>query len=188
MAALAPNSKCFFPQCTGLTCCVRAFLTSFFFPSFCSIKRNVSPLLTGGPTSPGQLNKFENIMSSVLGGGGVAPNGLSPGVKPTPTTTAATAAMVVAAAAAAVAGVQANHPIGISNVSSTNGLCKASPLGGEQPIGGVLSPQQPSELDDYVPTITKETSPGSLAQWLAVHRLSAYTKTFAQFSGSDLLR
>ncbi|XP_061503047.1 uncharacterized protein LOC1270039 isoform X1 [Anopheles gambiae] len=152
------------------------------------IKRNVSPLLTGGPTSPGQLNKFENIMSSVLGGGGVAPNGLSPGVKPTPTTTAATAAMVVAAAAAAVAGVQANHPIGISNVSSTNGLCKASPLGGEQPIGGVLSPQQPSELDDYVPTITKETSPGSLAQWLAVHRLSAYTKTFAQFSGSDLLR
>uniref|UniRef100_A0A8W7PHN4 Grh/CP2 DB domain-containing protein n=1 Tax=Anopheles coluzzii TaxID=1518534 RepID=A0A8W7PHN4_ANOCL len=152
------------------------------------IKRNVSPLLTGGPTSPGQLNKFENIMSSVLGGGGVAPNGPSPGVKPTPTTTAATAAMVVAAAAAAVAGVQANHPIGISNVSSTNGLCKASPLGGEQPIGGVLSPQQPSELDDYVPTITKETSPGSLAQWLAVHRLSAYTKTFAQFSGSDLLR
>uniref|UniRef100_A0A182M214 Grh/CP2 DB domain-containing protein n=1 Tax=Anopheles culicifacies TaxID=139723 RepID=A0A182M214_9DIPT len=147
------------------------------------IKRNVSPLLAG-PTSPGQLNKFENIMSSVLNNGG---NVVSPGANPTTTTaTSAAAAMVVAAAAAAAAGVQSN-PIGISNVSSTNGLCKASPLG-EQPIGGVLSPQQPSELDDYVPTITKETSPGTLAQWLAVHRLSAYAKTFAQFSGSDLLR
>uniref|UniRef100_A0A182WL00 Grh/CP2 DB domain-containing protein n=1 Tax=Anopheles minimus TaxID=112268 RepID=A0A182WL00_9DIPT len=147
------------------------------------IKRNVSPLLTG-PTSPGQLNKFENIMSSVLCNGG---NVVSPGANPTTTTsTSAAAAMVVVAAAAAAAGVQSN-PIGISNVSSTNGLCKASPLG-DQPIGGVLSPQQPSELDDYVPTITKETSPGTLAQWLAVHRLSAYAKTFAQFSGSDLLR
>ncbi|KFB50449.1 AGAP007065-PA-like protein [Anopheles sinensis] len=108
------------------------------------IKRNVSPLL-GGPASPGQLNKFENIMSS-------------------------------------------NNPIGISNVSSTNGLCKA-PTPMDQPMGGVMSPQQPpSELDDYVPTITKETSPGALAQWLAVHRLSAYSKTFAQFSGSDILR
>ncbi|XP_053662128.1 uncharacterized protein LOC128711286 [Anopheles marshallii] len=147
------------------------------------IKRNVSPLLTG-PTSPGQLNKFENIMSSVLCNGG---NVVSPGANPTTTTTTtAAAAMVVAAAAAAAAGVQSN-PIGISNVSSTNGLCKASPLG-DQPMSGVLSPQQPSELDDYVPTITKETSPGTLAQWLAVHRLSAYAKTFAQFSGSDLLR
>uniref|UniRef100_A0A182T8D1 Grh/CP2 DB domain-containing protein n=1 Tax=Anopheles maculatus TaxID=74869 RepID=A0A182T8D1_9DIPT len=148
------------------------------------IKRNVSPLLAG-PTSPGQLNKFENIMSSVLCNGG---NVVSPGANPTTTsTTTAAAAMVVAAAAVAAAGVQ-NNPIGISNVSSTNGLCKASPLGVDQPMGGVLSPQQPSELDDYVPTITKETSPGTLAQWLAVHRLSAYAKTFAQFSGSDLLR
>ncbi|XP_049290518.1 uncharacterized protein LOC125767724 [Anopheles funestus] len=147
------------------------------------IKRNVSPLLAG-PSSPGQLNKFENIMSSVLCNGG---NVVSPGANPTTTTTTAAAAMVVAAAAAAAAaGVQSN-PVGISNVSSTNGLCKASPLG-DQPMGGVLSPQQPSELDDYVPTITKETSPGTLAQWLAVHRLSAYAKTFAQFSGSDLLR
>ncbi|XP_050076141.1 uncharacterized protein LOC126563538 [Anopheles maculipalpis] len=147
------------------------------------IKRNVSPLL-GGPTSPGQLNKFENMMSSVLCNGG---NVVSPGANPTTTstTTAAAAMVVAAAAAAAAAGVQ-NNPIGISNVSSTNGLCKASPLGVDQPM--VLSPQQPSELDDYVPSITKETSPGTLAQWLAVHRLSAYAKTFAQFSGSDLLR
>ncbi|XP_053676876.1 uncharacterized protein LOC128727042 [Anopheles nili] len=141
------------------------------------IKRNVSPLLSG-PASPGQLNKFENIMSSVLGNGG---NGVNSSGKVAST---AAAAMVVAAAAAAA--VQ-NNPIGISNVSSTNGLCKASPLA-DQPMGGVLSPQQASDLDDYVPNITKESSPGSLAQWLAVHRLSAYGKTFAQFSGSDLLR
>ncbi|XP_058125930.1 uncharacterized protein LOC131267162 isoform X2 [Anopheles coustani] len=149
------------------------------------IKRNVSPLL-GGPASPGQLNKFENIMSSVLCGG--ANGGGNTGGNKTAATvsTAAAAAAMVAAASAAAA--QQNNPIGISNVSSTNGMCKA-PTPMDQSMGGVMSPQQPpSELDDYVPTITKETSPGALAQWLAVHRLSAYSKTFAQFSGSDILR
>ncbi|XP_058054793.1 uncharacterized protein LOC131206302 [Anopheles bellator] len=137
------------------------------------IKRNVSPLLGGGPTSPAQYTKLETIMSTVLQCNG----NVNVGSKPTAT--------IAAAVAAAVQSSNANNPIGISNVSSTNGLCK--PLIDHQQA--VLSPQQPpSELDDYVPCITRETSPGGVAQWLAVHRLSAYGKMFAQFSGSDILR
>lgn len=144
----------------------------FFFPN--SIKRNVSPLLAG-PTSPGQFNKLENIMTSVLqcNGGTVG----SPTIKPV----AGTMPVVTAP-------VPTTTPVGISNVSSTNGLCKSLPEQSQTVASGVLSPQQATEMDDYVSCITRETSPAGVAQWLIVHRLSAYAKTFAQFSGSDILR
>uniref|UniRef100_A0A2M3Z0H3 Putative cp2 transcription factor n=1 Tax=Anopheles braziliensis TaxID=58242 RepID=A0A2M3Z0H3_9DIPT len=138
------------------------------------IKRNVSPLLAG-PTSPGQFNKLENIMTSVLqcNGGPVG----SPTVKP-----------LVGTMPVVTAPVPTSNPVGISNVSSTNGLCKSLPEQSQTVASGVLSPQQATEMEDYVACITRETSPAGVAQWLIVHRLSAYTKTFAQFSGSDILR
>ncbi|ETN66576.1 transcription factor CP2B [Anopheles darlingi] len=138
------------------------------------IKRNVSPLLAG-PTSPGQFNKLENIMTSVLqcNGGTV----VSPTVKPL----AGTMAVVTTP-------VPTSNPVGISNVSSTNGLCKSLPEQSQTVASGVLSPQQATEMEDYVSCITRETSPAGVAQWLIVHRLSSYAKTFAQFSGSDILR
>lgn len=126
------------------------------------IKRNISPLL-GAPSSPVQINKFENIMSSFCNG---------------PVNSASKQAAMAAAVAAAVS----SNPIAIGNVSSTNGLCKLMDQ-------NVLSPPQASiDLDDYVPNISKDSNPIALAQWLSYHRLSAYTKTFSQFSGSDLLR
>lgn len=126
------------------------------------IKRNISPLL-GAPTSPVQVNKFENMMSSFCNGT------VNQGTK---------SAAMVAAVAAAVN----SNPIAISNVSSTNGLCKLIDQ-------NVLSPPQASvEMDEYVPNITKDSSPSTLGQWLNYHRLNAYAKTFSQFSGSDLLR
>lgn len=126
------------------------------------IKRNISPLL-GAPSSPVHINKFENIMSSFCNG-------------------PVNAASKQAAMAAAVAAAVSSNPIAIGNVSSTNGLCKLMDQ-------NVLSPPQASiDLDDYVPNISKDTNPIALAQWLSYHRLGAYTKTFSQFSGSDLLR
>lgn len=64
-----------------------------------------------------------------------------------------------------------------SLVSSTNGLCKI-----ETNVGS-------TEIDDIPPiVITKDSSPQHLAQWLAFHRLNAYTNTFMHFSGCDLMR
>ncbi|XP_055536550.1 transcription factor CP2-like protein 1 isoform X4 [Wyeomyia smithii] len=126
------------------------------------IKRNISPLLVA-PASPVQINKLENIMSSFCNA---------------PTTPTSKTAVMAAAVAAAVS----SNPIAISNVSSTNSICKLMDQ-------NVLSPPQVSvEMDDFVPNITKDSSPSSLSQWLSYHRLSVYAKTFAQFSGSDLLR
>ena len=71
----------------------------------------------------------------------------------------------------------ANNPI----VTSTNGM-------GKTVDQNVLSPTQTIDNDDYVPMLTKDSSPGALSQWLNFHRLNAYANTFAHFSGSDLLR
>ncbi|XP_055631221.1 upstream-binding protein 1 isoform X2 [Toxorhynchites rutilus septentrionalis] len=123
------------------------------------VKRNISPLLKA-PTSPVHMNKFENIMSSFCNGSVNSTN----------------KSVVMGAAAAS------SNPIAISNVSSTNSLCKLIDQ-------SALSPTQVSaDVDDYVPNITKDSSPSALAQWMSYHRLNAYAKTFSQFSGSDLLR
>lgn len=136
------------------------------------IKRNISPILVATtPTSPVHINKFENIMSSF----GASVTGT--GANPPKSVSMATVAAVAAAAAVS------SNPIGISNVSSTNGLCKLMDQ-------NALSPttQNSVEMDDFVPAITKESGPAMLTQWLNYHRLGAYSKTFSQFSGSDLLR
>lgn len=39
-----------------------------------------------------------------------------------------------------------------------------------------------------VVSISKDSTPIVLAQWLNVHRLGQYASTFAHFSGADLLR
>ncbi|XP_055602369.1 uncharacterized protein LOC129751103 isoform X2 [Uranotaenia lowii] len=138
------------------------------------IKRNISPLL-GSPASPVHMNKFENIMTSFCNGG-------------SPSAAVVNAASKTAAMAAAVAVAASSNPIGNSNVSSTNGLC-TNTNNSKLMDQNVLSPTQGSvEMDDYVPTITKDSGPATLTQWLNYHRLSAYSKTFSQFSGSDLLR
>lgn len=136
------------------------------------IKRNISPILVASPTSPVHINKFDSIMSSFCNGGAnVAAGGQG-----------ANKSVAMATAVAVVANAVSNNPIGISNVSSTNGLCKLIDQ-------NVLSPPQNSvEMDDFVPNITKDSGPAMLTQWLNYHRLSAYAKTFSQFSGSDLLR
>lgn len=139
------------------------------------IKRNISPILVA-PTSPVHINKFENIMSSFCNGAGAGANSASAAAA------AAAATKSVAMAAAAVVAAVNSNPIGISNVSSTNGLCKLIDQ-------NVLSPPQNSvEMDDFVPSITQDSGPAMLTQWLSYHRLSTYSKTFSQFSGSDLLR
>uniref|UniRef100_A0A1Q3FKZ7 Putative transcription factor cp2 n=1 Tax=Culex tarsalis TaxID=7177 RepID=A0A1Q3FKZ7_CULTA len=140
------------------------------------IKRNISPILVATPTSPVHINKFENIMSSFCNGANVTNGGGGPGTANS--AKSVTMATVAAVAAAAVS----SNPIGISNVSSTNGLCKLMDQ-------NALSPTQNSvEMDDFVPAITKDSGPAMLTQWLNYHRLGAYAKTFSQFSGEDLLR
>lgn len=65
-------------------------------------------------------------------------------------------------------------------VSSTNGLCKIDQ--------SVVSTQN-YESDDHSPiTVTKDTTPQQLMQWLAFHRLSTYASTLTHFSGCDVLR
>ena len=68
----------------------------------------------------------------------------------------------------------------IGNVSSTNGLCKLDQ--------NVVSTQN-YDSDDLNPiTITKESTPSQLTQWLACHRLTSHANVFGSFSGCDLLR
>ncbi|XP_070501340.1 transcription factor CP2-like protein 1 isoform X2 [Chironomus tepperi] len=68
----------------------------------------------------------------------------------------------------------------IGNVSSTNGLCKLDQ--------NVVSTQN-YDSDDLNPiTITKESTPSQLTQWLTFHRLTSYANIFGSFSGCDLLR
>lgn len=71
-------------------------------------------------------------------------------------------------------------PIAIGNVSSTNGVCKIDQ--------NVVSTQNYEMEDPSTIFITKDSTPHHLTQWLASHRLSAYTSTFSHFSGCDLLR
>ncbi|CRK95673.1 CLUMA_CG009131, isoform A [Clunio marinus] len=71
-------------------------------------------------------------------------------------------------------------PIVIGNVSSTNSICKMDQ--------SVVSTQN-YEFDDVTSiTITKDSTPQHLTQWLAFHRLTSYASTFSHFSGCDLLR
>ncbi|KAG5676766.1 hypothetical protein PVAND_006575 [Polypedilum vanderplanki] len=68
----------------------------------------------------------------------------------------------------------------IGNVSSTNGLCKLDQT--------VVSTQSYDSDDLNSTSITKDSSPQQLAQWLLFHRLGAYSNIFSSFSGCDLLR
>lgn len=87
------------------------------------------------------------------------------------------------------------NPIGINSVSSTNSNVKIM----DQNILSPATPQPPIiDGDEYnnssgafvtTPmTISKDTTPLMLGQWLNMHRLGQYVTTFAQFSGADLFR
>ncbi|XP_055373957.1 transcription factor CP2 isoform X2 [Condylostylus longicornis] len=81
------------------------------------------------------------------------------------------------------AGTGASSPIAINNVTSTNPTNNLKLM--EQNI--MVSPQH-VDMDEFITTISKDSSPIQVSQWLTYHRLNAYLNTFAQFSGSDILR
>lgn len=81
-----------------------------------------------------------------------------------------------------VAAAATTTPVAINNVSSSNSNVRMIDQ-------GMLSPQnQNVEMEEFIPYISKDTTPNQLSQWMSYHRLSSYLSTFAQFSGSDLLR
>uniref|UniRef100_T1GXZ1 C2H2-type domain-containing protein n=1 Tax=Megaselia scalaris TaxID=36166 RepID=T1GXZ1_MEGSC len=51
----------------------------------------------------------------------------------------------------------------------------------------MVSPPQ-IEIEETVATISKDSTPSQVAQWLIFHRLNAYVSTFAQYLGSDIFR
>ncbi|XP_055689943.1 transcription factor CP2-like protein 1 isoform X2 [Lutzomyia longipalpis] len=74
-----------------------------------------------------------------------------------------------------------SNPIAINNVSSTNSaMCKIIDQ-------SIMSPAQ-MDSDEMIPTISKDSTPAHLTQWMNYHRLTQYVNTFAHFSGGDLLR
>ncbi|XP_059609343.1 transcription factor CP2 [Phlebotomus argentipes] len=74
-----------------------------------------------------------------------------------------------------------SNPIAINNVSSTNSaMCKIIDQ-------SIMSPGQ-MDSDEMIPTISKDSTPAHLTQWMNYHRLTQYVNTFAHFSGGDLLR
>ncbi|CAD7077968.1 unnamed protein product [Hermetia illucens] len=74
-----------------------------------------------------------------------------------------------------------SSPIAINSVTSTN--TNNFKLMDQN----MVSPQQP-DIEEFSTTITKDSSPCQVSQWLTFYRLTAYVSTFTHFSGSDILR
>lgn len=74
-----------------------------------------------------------------------------------------------------------NSPIAINSVTSTNNNSFKLM---EQ---NMVSPLQ-SDAEECSTTISKDSTPNQVSQWLTFHRLTAYVATFTHFSGSDILR
>ncbi|XP_017087287.2 upstream-binding protein 1 isoform X1 [Drosophila bipectinata] len=87
-------------------------------------------------------------------------------------------------AASAASPATSSSPIAINSVTSTN-----SPTLKLMDTTNMVSPQHvPADIDDCNQNIMPESTPSQVTQWLTNHRLTAYLSTFAQFSGSDIMR
>ncbi|KAH8272898.1 hypothetical protein KR018_008412 [Drosophila ironensis] len=112
--------------------------------------------------------------------------------------------MLPFAANAASPATSSSSPIAINSVTSTN-----SPTLKLMDATNMVSPQHvPADMDDFVganvlsqaqrqlilcfplqnQNIMPDSTPSQVTQWLTHHRLTAYLSTFAQFSGSDIMR
>ncbi|KPU75956.1 uncharacterized protein Dana_GF12780, isoform B [Drosophila ananassae] len=87
-------------------------------------------------------------------------------------------------AASAASPATSSSPIAINSVTSTN-----SPTLKLMDTTNMVSPQHvPADIDECNQNIMPESTPSQVTQWLTNHRLTAYLSTFAQFSGSDIMR